>query len=361
MILKGRTLVQKTASGHSAQIILATIATGAALFWLRDILTPLALAIFLAMMIDAMARAIRSRIAGVPGTMATGLSLGLATIILVLCVLVIANNAAHFTERYGSYGNRLDHVIQKASVAAHLPHELSLSDLIKRANLTKYIGDIAQGLQNFASNLACVLIYMGFIIASGRSFGRKSLAMFPDEQARDRAHSLFLKIRNGVESYLWIQTITGLMIAAASWAAMMAIGLQDAFFWSFLILLASYIPIIGGAVGILIPPLFALVQFTDFWPAVILVALLQIINFVVGNIILPKMQGSSLNIDPVAVLLSLAFWGALWGLPGMFLSTPLTVTLMLVLAQFPASRWIAILLSEDGNPPSHDAVVPSEH
>jgi len=62
------------------------------------------------------------------------------------------------------------------------------------------------------------------------------------------------------------------------------------------------------------------------------------------------MQGKSLNIDPIAVLLSLAFWGAIWGLPGMFLSTPLTVMAMIILAQFDGSRWIAILLSSDGEP-----------
>ena len=54
------------------------------------------------------------------------------------------------------------------------------------------------------------------------------------------------------------------------------------------------------------------------------------------------MQGKSLNLDPVAVLLSLAFWGAIWGLPGMFLSTPLTVMTMVVLAQFKGTPWIAV-------------------
>jgi len=54
--------------------------------------------------------------------------------------------------------------------------------------------------------------------------------------------------------------------------------------------------------------------------------------------------------DPTVVLLSLAVWGALWGVPGMFLSTPLTVAFMVILAQFDGSRWIAILLSEDGDP-----------
>jgi len=69
------------------------------------------------------------------------------------------------------------------------------------------------------------------------------------------------------------------------------------------------------------------------------------------------MQRDSLNIDPVVVLLSLALWGAIWGIPGMFLSTPLTVACIIILAQFDGSRWIAILLSGDGAPqgrsPSH--------
>jgi predicted PurR-regulated permease PerM len=82
---------------------------------------------------------------------------------------------------------------------------------------------------------------------------------------------------------------------------------------------------------------------------------------VVGNFIYPRMQGRSLNIDPVVVLLALAFWGAIWGVAGAFLSTPLTVMTMVILAQFEGTRWIAILLSADGNPhqlkdPRADAV-----
>jgi AI-2 transport protein TqsA len=66
-----------------------------------------------------------------------------------------------------------------------------------------------------------------------------------------------------VEQYLWIQTVTGLMIAAAAWVVMMLLRLDNALFWAFLIFVAAYIPIIGGAVGCILPPLFALVQFPD--------------------------------------------------------------------------------------------------
>jgi predicted PurR-regulated permease PerM len=62
----------------------------------------------------------------------------------------------------------------------------------------------------------------------------------------------------------------------------------------------------------------------------------------------------------VVVLLSLAFWGALWGVPGAFLSTPLTVMAMVILAQFPGSNWLAVLLSGDGNPLRGDELGPED-
>jgi AI-2 transport protein TqsA len=160
----------------------------------------------------------------------------------------------------------------------------------------------------------------------------------------------FLRIRNGVEQYLWVQTVTGLMIAVASWIAMAAVGLDNALFWAILIFIASYIPVVGGIVGVALPPIFALVQFPTLWQAIVLFAVLQAVTLVVGNVIQPRMQSRSLNMDPIVLLLALAFWTVVWGLAGAFLSTPLTVMMLVILAQFDGTRWIAVLLSSDGNP-----------
>ena len=91
-------------------------------------------------------------------------------------------------------------------------------------------------------------------------------------------------------------------------------------------------------------------QFPSYWPALILLVGLQTILFIVGNLVQPRMQGDNQNIDPVVVLLALAFWGKLWGVVGMFLSTPLAVMAMAILAEFKGSRWMAVLLSGDGEP-----------
>jgi predicted PurR-regulated permease PerM len=102
------------------------------------------------------------------------------------------------------------------------------------------------------------------------------------------------------------------------------------------------------------------VQFDGYTRAIILFAALQAIGVIIGNVIYPRMQGRSLNIDPVIVLLALAFWSAIWGVTGAFLSTPLTVMAMVILAQFDGSRWIAVLLSADGDPQQLKNKMPNE-
>jgi predicted PurR-regulated permease PerM len=77
---------------------------------------------------------------------------------------------------------------------------------------------------------------------------------------------------------------------------------------------------------------------------------LELLHVAVGQVLQPRLHGKNLNIDPVVVVLSLAFWSLIWGVPGAFLSIPLTVIAMAVMAEFESTRWIAVLLSSDGQP-----------
>ena len=332
-------------------VVLAVIASGVTLYVLGDILTPLALALFLSIMIDGFARVLSER-AKVPLRVALPLAIVLSIILFGGAIYVIADNSAGFVSQMGDYGPRLDAVIGKTAHLLGVAVPPTIGQLINQLNPSRFIGPIAQGLQGFAANAVFVLIYMGFLIASRHGFKRKLASLFSDREKRGNAIHVFQRVRNGVEQYLWIQTVTGLMIAGGSWIVMVLVGLDNAVFWAFLIFIVCYIPVVGGAIAVLLPPLFALVQFDTFVPAIILLAALNAINFVVANIVLPRMQGESLNLDPVVVLFSLALWTVIWGLPGAFLSTPLTVTAMVVLAQFPSSRWIAVLLSGNGDPDS---------
>jgi len=168
--------------------------------------------------------------------------------------------------------------------------------------------------------------------------------------------------RVGIERYLWVQTLISAMITLLSYVSLLALGVENALFLSALIFVLNYIPTVGSIAAALVPPLFALVQpEVPAWvPGVapqgsyvysaIVFGVVSFWQFSIGNFIQPRMMGDSLNLSALVVLLALAIWGVLWGIPGMFLSAPLTVLMMILFAQSPATCWIAILLSADGNP-----------
>jgi len=340
----------RTHTARNALVVIAVVVAGAAFFWLSGILTPLALALFLLVMIDSFARVLVKRVPHFPAVLAQPAAIALAVGLVILTIVVVADNATAFAGQTNVYLPKLNALVGGLAAAMGMANHPTAQQLINQLNPSSYIGVAADHLKGFATTAVAVLLYLGFLIASRQSFPRKAAKLFVSPETRHEAAEMFQRIRNGVERYLWVQVVCGTMMAIPAFMVMTAIGLDNAVFWAFLIFIVGFIPIIGGAIGVLGPPLFALVQFDKPWRALILLGALEVMGFIIGNIIYPRMQGKSLNIDPIAVLLSLAFWGAIWGLPGMFLSTPLTVMAMIILAQFDGSRWIAILLSSDGDP-----------
>jgi predicted PurR-regulated permease PerM len=341
---------RSSAITRNALVILAVIATGATMYWLAPILTPLALAMFIAVMIDGFARVLHHRLPQVSRRAALPLAVLISLLLFGGTAYVIFENATSFAAQMVDYAPRVNGLLVRLAGLVGMEVPPTIEQLLRQLNPSRFLGQVAKGLQNFASNAAFVMVYLGFIIASRHGWERKIVGLYPVREERQEVVAGFLRIRDGVEQYLWVQTVTGAMIALVSWIAMVAVGLDNALFWTFLIFIASYIPIIGGVIGVAAPPLMALVQFDTLWQAITLFAVLQTVTLFVGNVIYPRMQGRSLNIDPVMVLLSLAFWSAIWGVSGAFLSTPLTVMAMVILAQFSGTRWIAILLSENGDP-----------
>ncbi|MDZ4778484.1 MAG: AI-2E family transporter, partial [Alphaproteobacteria bacterium] len=123
-----------------------------------------------------------------------------------------------------------------------------------------------------------------------------------------------------------------------------------ALFWAFLIFFLNYIPTVGSMIAVVLPTLAAAVAYPTAGPVIAVAAGVGTWQFVIGNFIQPRFTGDSLNLSAVVVLLALALWGSLWGIAGAFLAVPLTVMLMVMLAQIDDARWIAVLLSADGKP-----------
>ena len=331
-------------------VLLCIIAGAAAMMWLRPILSPLVLALFLMVLIDALTRAIKRIVPKLSVLGATLAALAVFAVVLAGLIIFAAGNTGAFLAELMSSLPRLGTKVGALVSSLGLHNTAKVVRAVKRFDPTPYLGPAAMSVQAIVTNFVFVLIYLAFLMISRHGFLRKVVILFPSHEQRENAKGVFERIRTGIERYLWVQTVTGALIAGTSWALMAVVGLDHATFWALFIFLTCYVPMIGAAVGILAPSLFALLQFSTVVQAVELLAGLEAIFFLIGNLVLPRMQGRSLNLDPVVVMLSLTFWGALWGITGAFLSSPLTVMAMIILAQFPSTRWIAVMLSDDGDP-----------
>ena len=333
-----------------AGVITATILTGFALWALRRILEPFVLAVFLLIIIDGVARLLGARLPTMLKRLALPVAIAAIVAVLVVTIWVTADNASDFAAQSANYAVRINDLLGLAAQRLGLRVTPTLASLIHTLNPAQYLGVVADSFSHFAEATIFVLIYLGFLLASRRGFKGKARGMFQNEAVRAEAQRVFDQIRDGLQNYIWVQTVVGLIITAASAALMAAVGLSHVPFWCLIIFLTNYIPAIGAAVGVLFPAVFGLVEVSDLWRGAVLLVGLEAIHFAVSHVVQPRMQGRSLNLDPIVVLLSLAFWGLLWGVTGAFLSTPLAVMTMAILAEFAGTRPLAVLMSSDGKP-----------
>lgn len=337
----------------SKGIALAVIATAAGiglLYFLRPVLIPLILAFVLAVLVNALVRFIGKRSPKAPRWAVLLLAGVIVVVAAAAAFVVIAQGAANMVREAPRLMARMDELVFDAGQALHLHKPLSLATLIGNLSVPQIAGTAAGSVGQLFSGLVLMITYFGFILAGRErvnrkiaSLGRLSRKPMPIEEAVS-----YISAR--IETYVWVHTVTGTIVASASCAVMLAVGLHNALFWAVMILLLSFIPMIGVTIGSIVPALFALVQFPNWWQAAVIFAGIQAAAGIVGNLIYPRLQAQTQNIDPVATLFALAFWGYLWGLTGAFLAVPLTTIVMMVCGYFPQTRWLAIVLSNDGSP-----------
>jgi predicted PurR-regulated permease PerM len=336
---------------RASALFIAVVVAFVVLYWLRDIVAPFAIAVFLWLIMDGFAKAIRraTRITPYP------LALFIAVIVVFAgagaTVAVVAGSAAEFARNSGAYGARLDDLMaQLYPIVGGRGEAPTVSDFMASEEVGRFFARLAQSVQTLASNALFVFIYVAFLFAAQATFPKKLDAIFEDHDARERARRVIGDIRSSMEKYLAVQTFVSLLTAIVCYGTLRVLGLDNALFWAFLIFLLNYIPTIGSIIATILPVLFALVQYETYWEPAAVLGGIGFWQFLIGNFMQPRMQGENLNLATIVVLLGLAVWGAILGLPGMFLSSPLTVMVMAVAAQFSSTRWLAVLLSSDGRP-----------
>jgi predicted PurR-regulated permease PerM len=351
--------------------IIATGVIMAGLHFGRDILAPFALALFLFLVMEGLAGTIDK------ATHGWGSRLGrLLSIVLVLAgfgafIVMMARGVAQFSNQADLYEARIDDLIRDVYGALSLTKAPTLSGLVTGETGQRLFTTVAGSVGDLSENIVLILIYVAFLYLASSAWSAKVEAMFPESEQRRRVDTVLDQSRRAIVTYLWTQTVISALITALTYGTLLIMGVENALFLAGLIFVLNYIPTLGSIVAAIVPPLFALVQPEAAWPAympdspavnaALVFAGVSLWQFAIGNFLQPRMMGESLNLSALVVLLGLAIWGALWGVAGMFLSAPLTVVLMVALAQSRQTYWIAVLLSANGQPgPDPRRPVPTE-
>jgi len=329
----------------------------------RDILAPLALAVFLFLIIEGFARMVDQRLPVIGRAGCRFIAILLVIGGFVGFIALMAQGISQFSgAQSADYEHRINQLISDAYARFGVSEAPTLTSLMFNETGQRFFGLIANAITDLSSDLVLILIYVAFLFLAQSNWPVKLDRIFSDEEQRQQVSLVGATARQGIERYLWTQTVISAINTLLTYISLRVLGVENAMFLSALIFVLNYIPTVGSIVAAMVPPLFALVQpVVPAWMpgegagqpylyAGLVLAVVSFWQFMIGNFLQPRMMGDSLNLSALVVLVSLAIWGAIWGIPGMFLSAPLTVLMMVLFSQSPATRWIAILLSADGDP-----------
>ena len=280
-----------------------------------------------------------------PMPRAVQLSLGFILFIIVsfFIIQLVMSNFETFATEYPIYHENFIKLTAEFSETYKI--DLMHTDYFETLDLPGLLTDVLDSSLGFLTTFFLVLLYVVFLLLEQQIFHTKLRLIFKERNEYVRFLGIVRKVDQSVHSFVSIKTSLCLLSGVASYLVLIIIGVDFAFLWAFLIFLFNFIPIIGAFIGVVFPSLIALVQFGTILEPVLVISLLSAIQLVVGNILEPKVLGTKLNLSPLVVVLSLTFWGSLWGIAGMFLCVPITVIMMIVFDQFEGTKKIAILLS----------------
>ncbi len=188
-----------------------------------------------------------------------------------------------------------------------------------------------------------VLVIMIFILAeSGRYPGklRQVLRAKGPDLRRFRNSSM------EIQKYLGIKTAVSMVTGLLAWLVCTVSGIDFPILWGLVAFTFNYIPAIGSLLAAIPPIILALILHDTIWPAAGVLLGYLAINVTLGNFLEPMVLGNRFGISTVVVILSVLFWGYVWGPVGMFLAVPLTMMVKVMLDNSTDFRWLSVLMGK---------------
>lgn len=206
--------------------------------------------------------------------------------------------------------------------------------------------------KSFVVNAANVLIealivglYVIFLLIEARRLRKRVEQGFSTEQAKRIAQTM-QTINESIASYLKAKVRSSLILAVPASLVLILFGVKFAVIWGVLTFCFNFIPYVGTAFGCGLPLLFSFLDLPWGWQPFAVAILLIAIHASSAAFVEPMIIGKAVGLSPLVILISLTFWGLCWGIVGMFLAVPLTVTMKIILSNLQATKGIAQLLGD---------------
>lgn len=338
-----------------ASLSLAFIAISLLVFVLhvgQPIVMPFVIAVFLWYLINALARAIGCiKIGGnaLPRSYRFAFAIIFFLLLFGIIGTLISSNIMNIIKDAPEYQASLENLAGKMLGFLPLDHQPTFSDLREYLDLGKIVTSLATLFTGLAGKTLIVVIYTGFLLYEQKFFNHKIITMIEDQETEDHVRAIFHKIDMRIQRYIGIKSLNSAFDSIMTYLILSFVGLEHAAFWGVLAFFLHFIPYAGSLMAITIPAMIALVQFGDPMYFFIVAAGIGAVHAFIGHFLEPVMMGENLNLSPIFIITSLAMWGLIWGIPGMFLAVPILAILVISLSQFPRTRPWAILMSKNGN------------
>ena len=336
-----------------AQIIIAFAVVLFLLVQARFLLISLATAIILfSLTSDAINSIARMRVGPVrvPNWLASIVALLMISTALLSLTAIILSQANTVLSTTLAYTDRAPQAISAMFKWLGPDAEAAVFNSVATLDVAGYLRTIAGQAGGLMQGTVLVILFVGFLFAERIWFGTKLESLFGDAVQAEKVGRIIGSIIHRVNYYLLVKTlvsgVTGLMVFGI--ARFFELDLAAAL--GILTFVLNYIPSIGSIVATVLVALVAFVQLADGTLTLVIFLLAGAVQFFFGNIIDPMLMGRALRVSSFGIIISLAFWAAVWGIPGMFLAVPIMVALMIVCSHVPGLRAVAVLLSREGLP-----------
>ena len=304
----------------------------AALHSARSILAPVVFSLFIIAIVWPLQSRLQAR---VPKLLALAITVlaTLAVITLLASLLVwgfsrigqwLISNAARFQMLYMQATDWLDsHGI---SIAGQMTESFNMSWLIRAV---QEIGGRLHGFISFAI-VTLVFAVLGLLEVD---VVRRNIARLKSKEMAQSLLQAGTDIAAKFQKYMLVRSVMSVLTGAVVWGVTLLAGLELATAWGVIAFVLNYIPFIGPLFATVFPTLFAIAQFESWQLALIVFLSLNLIQFLIGSYLEPRIAGAALAVSPFLILFAVFFWSFLWGIPGAFIGVPIVIAVLTVCEQ----------------------------